>query len=346
MSIENNEATLEVDAQPDTEQPVKSMDDTLRETLQSINERNTEAAPETPDSPEETAAKLRDTQGKFAKPADDATATETPAETPDTSNTAPNTWKKEAAAKWAELPVEARTEIARREADFHKGIEQYREAAGFAQTMERAISPYAATLKSLNISPDKAIAELMGADHRLRYGQPAEKQAYFKQLAQNYGIDLNGLTAEAQQQEYVDPSIAALQQQVQHLNGYIQNQQNTSQQQAQASLNSEIAAFAADASHSHFETVKPHMIALLQAGQAKDLQDAYEQASFANPVTRTAMLQQQAAATQAENAKKAQAAKQAASVNVRNRPAMPTTKPIGTMDDTLRDTYRRLTGAA
>jgi hypothetical protein len=88
------------------------------------------------------------------------------------------------------------------------------------------------------------------------------------------------------------------------------------------------------------------MSALLQAGQAKDLADAYEQAVYANPTTRAAVLQQQAAAQREEAAKKAQAARAAASVNVPRRPAMPTAQPIGSMDDTIRETFRRLTGAA
>jgi hypothetical protein len=323
------------DVQPAT------MEDTLRDTLRDIQAR--EAPPEVPEEviPSEATAKPRDESGKFK--AGDVIAPA--AEATPQVEAAPNTWKKEAAAHFAALPPEVRAEVARREADFHKGIEQYRQAATFAQTMEKAITPYAATLQSLGITPDKAVAELMASDHRLRYGQPAEKLATIRGLAQHYGVDLGQLT-QNQEQQYVDPNVAALQQQVQQLTQHLQNQQLTGQQQVQDSLNSEISTFAADPSHSHFESVKGHMAALLQAGQAKDLPDAYEQAVYANPVTRAAMLQQQAAAQRDEAAKAAKAAKTAASVNVRARPSMPASQPIGSMEDTMRAILAKHAGAA
>lgn len=355
MALEDQGATPEVEAQH--EEAPKSMDDTIRETLRNLQspEESTADAPENGapagavEEPEAAAARIRDSQGKFAaKPAveaaPDAQAAAVEPADPEAEaiNPPPNTWKKEVAAKWATLPPEVRAEVERREQDMHRGIEQYKTQAAFAQTVERAMAPYQQTLQQLGISPDRAIGELMAADHKLRHGSPEEKTAYFAQLAHNYGIDLAGA---AQHMAQVDPNVFALQNHAQQLQAQLQQYQQTAQQQAEAQLNSEIAAFAADPSHSHFEAVRGHMSALLQAGQAKDLADAYEQAVYANPVTRAAVLQQQAAAQREEAAKKAQAAKAAASVNVPRRPAMPTAQPIGSMDDTIRETLRRLQGA-
>jgi hypothetical protein len=355
MALEDQGATPEVEVKH--EDAPKSMDDTIRETLRSLQspDESTVAAPENGvaagavEDPEAAAQRIRDASGKFvAKPAADAApadlnAAPADAAPADAVRPPPNTWKKEVAAKWATLPPEVRAEVERREQDMHRGIAQYKTQAEFAQTVERAMAPYQQTLQQLGISPDRAIGELMAADHKLRHGSPQEKTAYFAQLAHNYGIDL---PAAAQHMAQVDPNVFALQNHAQQLQSQLQQYQQTAQQQAEAQLNSEIAAFAADPSHSHFEAVKGHMSALLQAGQAKDLADAYEQAVYANPTTRAAVLQQQAAAQREEAAKKAQAAKQAASVNVPRRPAMPTAQPIGSMDDTIRDTFRRLTGAA
>jgi hypothetical protein len=341
------------------EQP-KSMDDTIREVLQSQKERGLAVEGETPpagaapEAPEEAAQRIRDAAGKFAAKAAPAvpavgTTPETPAPgaipapTVDTVQAAPNTWKKEAAAEWAKIPPVVQAEINRREANIHEGIEQYRAAATFAQTMEKAISPYAATIQSLGITPDVAVNEMMKTDHRLRYGSPQEKNDTFLNLARAYGIDVTAL--QNPQQQNIDPHFAHLQQELGQLKGYIQNQQSTAQQESEAKLHSEISAFAADPSHSHFEAVRGHMSALLQAGQAKDLPDAYEQAIYANPTTRAAVLAEQQAAQRAEAAVKAEAAKKAASVNVRARPSMPAAKPIGSMDDTIRETFRRLTNS-
>lgn len=351
MQLEDQGATPEVDNQ----QAGPSMEDTIRDTYRSLTQdETTAAAPENGpaagaiDDPEAVAARIRDAQGKFSKPAADtadATTTAAPADaTPvEQARPAPNTWKKEAAAEWDKIPPGARAEIERREQDFHKGVEQYKERAQFAQTMERAMAPYMQTIQQLGVAPDRAIGELMAADHKLRHGSPQEKAQFAAQLFNSYGIDI---AQAANIVQNTDPSVFAAQNEAQQLRAQLQNYQQTAQQQAEASLNSEIATFAADPSHSHFESVKGHMSALLQAGQAKDLADAYEQAIYANPTTRAAVLQQQAVAQREEAAKKAQAARTAASVNVQRRPAMPTAQPIGSMDDTIRETYRRLSGAA
>jgi hypothetical protein len=351
MTIENEGATAEVENDVVADKPV-SMEDTIRDTLHALNERGN--APEVPadtipEEPEQKAARLRDEKGKFAaKPAtvaEEAPVEEVPpiTEPEQPVSKAPNTWKKDAAAVWEQLPPAARAEIERREADFHRGIEGYKQDATFGQTIQRTLTPHLETFRALNVAPERAIADLLDGDRKLRFGQPHEKAAFMAQLASHYGIDLNAV--QQIQQTPVDPHLSALQQQVQQLQSVIQNQQSSVQQQAEASLHSEIAAFAADPNHSHFETVKPHMIALLQAGQAKDLADAYEQAVYANPTTRAAMLQQQLAAQREEAAKKAQAARQAASVNTKPRPSMPVSEPIGSMDDTIRATLRRIQGA-
>jgi len=291
--LENEGATADVE-EVEAEAP-KSIDDTIRETLQSLRERGLEPAgdigedvPDAPEAAPEVAP--RDAQGKFTK------APEAAPEAPET-RPAPNTWRKEVAEKWGTLPPEVQAEVERREADFHKGIEQYRQAAQFQQDFGRAIQPFEATLRSTGLDPVGAVTQLMATDHLLRYGQPQEKLAKL-------------------------------------------------QQAEQYSLNSEIAAFAADPNHGHFEQVREHMAALLQAGLAKDLHDAYAQAVYANPTTRATVSQQEARAAREEAAKKAQVARQAASVNVRSRPALPTDVPAGqSMEETIRATLRRVTGA-
>lgn len=352
--LENEGATAEVDEVQSTEvvdAPVeKSMDDTIRETLQGLKSRGMEAeGDKEAESSEEKAQRIRDEAGRFKAP-------DTPAEPPvdppavpevpvEAVAPAPNTWKKEVAAKWATLAPDVQAEVVRREADFHKGIEGYKAKAQFADSVANVLQPYSQTLKHLEqtqgISAEKALDALLSADHKLRYGSPVEKQMYFHQLAQSYGIDL----ANAQEIPQADQQVFTLQQRLSQLETALQNQTQQGAQREQQELNSTIAAFAADPKHSHFESVKGHMSALLQAGQAKDLADAYEQAVYANPTTRAAMLQQQMDAQREEAAKKAKAAKEAASINVPRRPSMPVTQPIGTMDETIRATLRRLQGA-
>ena len=338
--IENEGATPVEDEITAVDQP-KSMDDTIRETLRSLKDRGAEI--ESPADPEEKAERIRNDQGKFAKAKDPAEAVEAAPEAEPVIKAAPNTWKKGPAEKFVALDPEVQEEILRREADIHKGLDGYRAKAQFADAMLEAIEPFARTVKSLGVTPDVAVRELMAADHRMRYGTQADKQQYFAYLAQSYGVDLGQLPQT--QQAPVDPTVAALQQKVEQLYGHINQQQVQSKQQADQALNSEISAFAADPKNRHFESVRGYMAALVQAGHARDLPDAYEQAIYANPATRAAVLAEQQAAARAEAAKKAQAARAASSVNVRSRPSMPVSQPIGSMDDTIRATLRRLQSA-
>src|SRR5450830_1546119 len=334
MQLEDQGATPEVE----TQQAAPSMEDTIRDTYRNLtsSEEPTAAAPENGpaaggvEDPEAAAQRIRDAQGKFAKPAEpnpDAAPDAVPADVPVVeAKPAPNTWKKEAAEKWATVDPVVRAEIERREQDFHKGVAQYMQ-----------------TIQQIGMTPDQAIGGLMALDHKIRHGSPEQKVAVFAQLMHEAGVDISQV---ANAQQNTDPRVYAAEQEAQQLRAQFQNYQQTAQQQAESALNSEIEAFAADPSHSHFDAVKGHMSALLQAGQAQSLADAYEQAIYANPTTRAAVLQQQEAAKREEAAKKAQAAKAAASINVQRRPAMPTAQPIGSMDDTIRETLRRLQGNA
>ena len=333
----------------------KSMDDTLRDALAGIRSKETEqeqnmhAQDKAPISDEEKAARIRDEKGKFAA-ADKGAPTPEPAAN---TEAAPVTvspeiqrlgFRKEEAEAFAAAPEALKAAILRRSDEMFKGIEQYKKSHEYAVTMDKAIQPYMNTIRALNISPDQAISGLLEADNILRNGQPQQKSAYLAQLAQNYGIDLQSVAALPPQAQ-PDPALSHLTQQVNQLQQHLKNQELQSQKQQQDQLNSQITAFASDPNHSHFENVKGHMAALLQAGQAKDLADAYEQAIYANPTTRAAVLAKQQADAQAEASKKAQAAKSAASTNITKRPSMPVAQPIGTMEQTIAAKLKQLRAA-
>jgi hypothetical protein len=326
-------ATAEIDA---IDTPEVSMEDTIRDTLRDITDRDTDnnqveddsaAAPVVAELTEDSTP-----DDKLPQVADSTAVAEV---------SAPNTWKKEAAEAFKKADPIIRAEVERREADFHKGIEQYRQAATYAHNVDQALAPFKQTLQNLGLSPEKAITELMTVDHKLRYGSQVDKEMTFAHLAHVYGVNLNSVNQTLQN---TDPKVYTLEQQNQQLQRQLQEHQNSVNQQEFNALNNDIESFAADPKHSHFDSVRGHMAALLQAGQAKDLPDAYEQAIYANPVTRAAVLQQQAAAAREEASKKAQAAKLAAGVNIRSRAALPTTQPVTSIEDTIRDEFRRLTG--
>ena len=323
------EETLHEEVEQAEETP-KTIDDTIRDTLRAINERNA-----TPEDAVEKANRIRDEKGKFSKP--EPIPESSPSEP---VRAAPNTWKKAAQEKWATIPKDIQEEIYRREDNIHQGIEGYKSKAQFGESIEKAIAPYSATLQALNMSPDRAVSELLAMDAKLRSGTPQEKHLFFAHLAKTCGVNLENLASVANQP--IDPNVQYFQQKIGQLENQLQQQTFLSQQRTEQELNSEIAKFSTDPKNRHFDSVRDDMASLLQAGVAKTLQDAYEQAIWRNPTVRASLVAEQQETARKEAAQKAQKAKQAASVNIRNRPSMPVSQPIGTMDDTIRATLRRL----
>lgn len=282
------------------------------------DEVRTEAVAEPVAASESTAAeRARDERGRFsAKEAADAVAAaapvlEAPPEQqapPVVERKVPNTWRKEAAARWADIPDDIKDEILKRENDARTGIQSYKSDAELARTFKEASKPFERTFQSLGVSPVQAYQYLLNADAKLRYSPPQEKARYFSELAREYGIDL-------QQVVPLPPVPPEYQQMQQELNRLRQRQEAWDREQTQT-LVSEIEQFAE--THEHLEAVRPAMAVLLQNGQAKDLEDAYQKAIWAEPSIRAQLLQQQVS----EATKKAETAslakrQQAAAVSVR-----------------------------
>jgi hypothetical protein len=146
--------------------------------------------------------------------------------------------------------------------------------------------------------------------------------------------------APAQQQapQTNDPTLSAVLQKLQALEGTISTQQQQAEHAERARLDSSIAAFAADPKHSHFPTVRQAMGALMQAGIANDMATAYEMACRAHPdiYAKTTKAEAEAQAKAAASAR-AQAAAQAKAkaVSVRGSPSV---NGFATVPDSLRDT--------
>lgn len=207
---------------------------------------------------------------------------------------APSSWKKEAAAAFATLPQHVQDEVLRREGDYHKGVEGWKVHAKAGQAYEQAFAPYQATLKALGVDGVTAVNELMKVDHILRHAPDSVKTAKLLELAQVYRIDLS---------KQFSPEIARYEQELFQTREKLQNIESQNAAQANQTLNSELERFAAAPGHELFETVRVHMASLLSGGVAKDLEDAYQQAVFANPQTRATLLDQQ----RRRNAEEAQA---------------------------------------
>lgn len=300
-----------------------NIEETLHDSLASAFD-TAEAAFEPIETPVEAAKpeRARSEDGKFAKveaPAVEAPAVEAktaapvvpteviPAapEAPADGKRAPSSWKKEAAAAFNELPAHVQDEVLRRETDFHKGIQGFKQQADFGKQVEQTLSPFAENFAKAGVDSVTAISEILKTEDILRNAPPTVKLQKFLQLAQHYGIDLN---------QQVDPNVARYEAENHQLRQEQRELMRMNTSRESESLNSAIEDFANQPGHEHFESVRQHMGALMAGGQAATLQEAYDQAIYANPTTRTVLLQQQQSKLQDEiNAKRAKAA----SVSVR-----------------------------
>lgn len=183
----------------------------------------------------------------------------------------PASWKKDYHEAWITADPKLKEYAWKREEEMKAGVQPLLSKAQYADQMQQAIEPYMNNIRGLGIEAPQAVKALMEADNVLRHGSPQQKQAYFAQLAQQYGINMGEV-----QTTPVDPNFYAIQNELAQVRGEVLNwkqQQEAAQNQA---LLSEISQFQSKAEY--FEEARPTMIQLLNSGVAKDLDDAYQKA--------------------------------------------------------------------
>jgi hypothetical protein len=182
-----------------------------------------------------------------------------------------NGYRKEEREELAKLPPNIQKMIDERETRYHNGVNQYKEAANYAKTLDNAFKPYKDYMQSLNVTPDVAIQNLMKTEHTLRMGTPQAKVEMFQKLAHDYGIDINAVA-----QAPFDPYQMQLKAHIDYLNQQNEQSQRSLQSVEDARLNSTIEQFATN--KPFFDEARNVMADLLDRGLATDLDDAYNKA--------------------------------------------------------------------
>jgi hypothetical protein len=285
----------------------KSLRDELSESMSAVQER------------------LRDEQGRFAKheaeevPHDPV---DTPADPPPTEPVGkvedksqvvpkieedpfPQSWKKDYAKHWSTLPPDLKKYIREHEEQTRASLVKQDEDRLTGKQLRELINPYLPSIQAQGMTVQQAFQGMLQQNFILRHGTPQEKRDLLLNAAKIYGIDISQ-PAETQQ-GWVDPQVAALQQQLAELRNWQQQLTVSAQQQEKASIDSTIAEFASAPGHEHFQKVSYIMGSLLQGGQARDLEDAYQKAIWADPELRLTLLAAQQAETEAKRAAEAKA---------------------------------------
>ena len=264
-------------------------------------------------------------------------------ETPITS-TAPKSWPKEMHDHWAKTPPEVQQYWQTREKQMLDGLDQYKGAAQYGKTIQDAIAPFQQDIQAQGVDAPRAISFLLEANRRLTTGSVESRRQAYEELGRNLGLPSQAQPG-AEPQAPLDPRIQTLEQRIASIQEAQTRQQQAALDAAKAKSQAEVDAFAADPKHAFFDEVHEDIVKFIQAGAS--LQEAYDRAIWANPVTREKQMQERLS-TEAEKAKErarldALPKKKAQSVNVRSRDTSRTpTEPVGSIEDTMRETLTKI----
>lgn len=343
-------------ANTEVETPIQDVEQSLDDILNTAYDDIAEDAPNVNgDEPNVPRDRHRDDVGRFAKEQKAEAAapiptgdTLTPAGV-DPAQQAPNTWTPAARAKFAALEPDVKSEIMKREQDMARAITSHDQDRNFGKTVKDVVTPYLPMIQAEGATPETAIQSLLNTAYRLRTSSPQEKGVLLANLARQYGADLSAFSGD-QEQTQIDPTVQALQQKLQQLEGFISQQHTQQQTVAEQNLLRDINAFQADPAHPHFEKVGQQMAGLIKAGLAATLQQAYDQAIYMHPEVRQQVISAQqtdAQRKQIEEAKqKAEQARKLASVNLISKPSLPTKTMNGSLDQLLSEGYDSIVGNA
>lgn len=324
------------------------------------------------DSPESSgpsaSTRPRTPDGKFA--AKEATAEVTPGPASPVTEQAPEapvapaaplfsppkTWRKEAAEAFATLPPLVQEEITKREQDIFRGISQYKEHAQIGQVFDTTLKPMLPLFQKYNLNPADAAKRALTAHFNLTLAAPEVKVELARTLLRDYGIPLEALglpdgttsAVQAQSNPILEQRISQLQQQLAEVGQTTTFMQQRYAEQVRSQTRGTVDKFADDPANIYFNDLTDDMVRLIQSGAAQDLPEAYEKAVWLNPVVRAKEIARLSAAQSAQSATQSTAkiseARRASAVNVRSQghPTSGPADPLGSIDDTLTATMKRI----
>jgi len=280
-----------------TEQEVQTADEpktpTLKETLQAAMQGE-DTLPEPPAEKMEEVVKEEEQPEQTEESVEEEQAPELEA------ISAPKHWPKEEQEIFNAWDANVQHQVMDRykamEGDYTKKTQALAKYKKRNESLDEIYGPFRDDFQRAGMDEVAATRQLLAAHKYLR----EDPQQALKWLAQSYGVDLKAVNDDtAIEDEYADPQMKAMQQQIAQLQGTITNQQqqaqNMQKQEVQAMIDNFQTAKDADGNlkHPHFDVVQNQMSGLISSGVAKDIASAYEMAVYANPETRAKVLEEQ-----------------------------------------------------
>ncbi len=314
------------------------------------NTLNTAESPETTlgqsETPDTTELTLRDAlaaelnkdtpQGSVeteATPAEVEPAAQV--EEPTAQVQAPTHWPAAERETFSKLPPEAQRFVLDRhkemEADYTRKTMELAEQRKPLDEFSKVFEPYKQQLELAGRTPAQVAQQLLAAQRFIEMN-PAEG---LKWLAQSYKVDLSNLVPK--DEEYMDPAMKALRDEVHQLKTQLQLREQAVQRQNAESVQKTITDFTASKNadgtpkYPHFENLKGIMAPMVNEG--KTLEQAYELASYTLPEVRERINAEVTKAAQAEVLKKAEEERKAKAKDAKTASSVIRSRGTATAED-------------
>lgn len=256
----------------------------------------------------------------------------------------PKSWPTEMRDHWGKTPREVQDYWSKREKQMIEGLEQYKQDATMARTYKDIVAPFAPILQAQGLDAPQAVHYLLNAHKRLTQGSLESRAAAYQELGQSLGLQ-QSTQAQQQDQPPIDRNMLALQQEMAAIKQDLVARQNAEYQAAYTKVSQDVDAFASDKAHPYFNDVADDIVLLLKTGLP--LQEAYERAVWANPLTREKEVQ---ARLLTESSKRQETARlnalpkaRAARANIRGVDSSRSPKEkLGNMEDTIKSTLAEI----
>lgn len=222
-------------------------------------------------------------------------ANETETQTNEKAAKAPASWTPAAREAWSKVPPEAQAQIAKRESEMNRYMQNTADAKNFMKGFKQTIEPYHGQMMAAGVKdPMQVVGALLNNDNLLRNGDTHTKAELVASMITKFGVDIgtldNLLSGESpQQQPQGNPHVQdMIRQEMAPFHQMIQQNQVAQQQQqyqVQQDAANEVQTFGQG--NEFLPDVRMQMASLLdmaaQDGREMSMQEAYDIACHANP---------------------------------------------------------------
>lgn len=247
---------------------------------------------------------------------------------------------------WAQVPPAVQAEVARREVEMQRFVNDTAQHRQIADAFVQAIQPFQMAIQAEGVDPITAVANLMQIGSRLRFGTPSEKASTVAQIIKAYGVDIQALDstlageAPQAQPNGADPRYIQqlVQQQLAPFMQAAQQRQQAAAQQIEVTTRTTMDQFARDPKNEFFNDLRGIMADMIEVADRQGLQlsleDAYSRAAALHPEVSRVMLARQ----QGVNAQKLTAAARTAKASaVSVRGSAPVGNPNAAEPSSIRE---------